>query len=71
MDSILRRGLDTMGLDKIYWCVSPENRRAVRFYDKHRYPRVDVGPLQPVGYSREQLEAYIWYAVTKADLPHL
>lgn len=70
MESILRRGLDTMGLDKIYWCVSPENRRAVRFYDKNGYPRVDVSTLQPVGYSREQLQTYIWYAVTKADIAH-
>lgn len=68
MESILRKGLLELGLTKIYWCVSPENRRAVRFYDKHRYPRVDVGTLTPVGYSQEQLDAYIWYAVTKADI---
>lgn len=71
MESILRKGLDELGLDKIYWCVSPENQRAVRFYDKHSYPRVDVGTLHPVGYSQEQLEAYIWYAVTKADIARL
>ena len=68
METILRKGLFEMGLEKIYWCVSPENQRAVRFYNKNQYPRVAVQTLQPMGYSQEQLDYFIWYAVTKADI---
>lgn len=68
MDSILRMGLQQLGLDRIYWCVSPDNRRAVRFYDKNNYPRVDVATLQPIGYTKQQLDYYIWYAVTASDM---
>ena len=68
MRSIIRKGLDELGLHKIYWCVSPENQRAVRFYDKNRYPRVDVGTLQPTGYTQEQLDNYIWYAITDSHM---
>ena len=68
MDSILRKGLLEMGMKTIYWCVSPDNKRAVRFYDKHGYRRVDVATLTPQGYTPEQLSYFIWYAVTKEDL---
>ncbi len=30
-----------MGLNCIYWCINPANQRAVRFYDKSGYCRVD------------------------------
>lgn len=34
MEEILRIGLEELGLDAIYWCVSIENQRAIRFYNK-------------------------------------
>ena len=40
MKEILNYGLDTLGLDQIYWCVSPDNRRAVRFYEKNGYRQI-------------------------------
>ena len=64
MRQIIRVGLEEMGLKKVYWCVSPDNKRAVRFYDKNGYPRVDLSTLAPQGYTQEQLAYYIWYAVT-------
>ena len=64
MQSIIKKGFDELALQNIYWCVSPKNQRAVRFYDKHCYPRVDVNLLQPPGYTPEQCSSYIWYAVT-------
>lgn len=67
MRAIIRLGLEELGLQKVYWCVSPDNHRAVRFYDKNNYPRVDVKTLAPMGYSQEQLDYYIWYAVTASD----
>ena len=65
MREIIRVGLEELGLDCVYWCVSPDNARAVRFYDKNGYPRVPASSLEPIGYTQEQLEYYIWYAVTK------
>ena len=45
MREILRRGFENLHLDYIYWCVSPKNVRAVRFYDKNNYSRIDVNEL--------------------------
>lgn len=65
MAEIIRMGLGELGLREIYWCVSPENRRAVRFYDKNSYPRVPADSLCPPGYTPEQVQSYIWYCVKK------
>ena len=35
MRSIIEKAFAEMGLESIYWCVSKDNPRAVRFYDKH------------------------------------
>lgn len=62
MAEIIKMGLNDLGLDNIYWCVSPENIRAVRFYDKNNYNRIDASLLDiRGGYSQEQVQAYIWY----------
>lgn len=65
MARILRMGLEELGLERIYWCVSPENRRAVRFYDKNGYARTDPEALDIVGYTPEQIRSYIWYCLSK------
>lgn len=62
MEKILRIGFEELGLEQIYWCVSPENKRAVRFYDKNGYERIDAESLRITGeYSQEQIAFYIWY----------
>lgn len=64
MKEIIRHGLDDLGLASVYWCVSPENKRAVRFYDKNGYHKVE--PLKSRGgYSPEQSGHYIWYEVRR------
>lgn len=64
MQHIIETGFKQLGLQKIYWCVAPENQRAVKFYDKNKYSR----GLAPVGaqnfYTSEEITHYIWYAVT-------
>lgn len=54
-------------LNYIYWCVSPDNKRAVRFYDKNRYCRVSPDALNIVlrGYSEEQIQEYYWYLIAR------
>jgi len=42
MREMIQIGFRDMNLKQIYWCVSPENKRAVRFYTKHNYSRVEA-----------------------------
>ena len=66
MNEILRIGFEEFGVQKIYWCVSPDNKRAVRFYDKNGFDRVDAKELDMIeGYTQEQIDAYVWYLVRK------
>lgn len=62
MQEILKRGLEEYGLDKIYWCVSQVNVRAVRFYDKNMYVRTqDVPENIKSNYTDDQNKDFIWY----------
>lgn len=62
MKEILRIGIEKIGLEHIYWCVSKTNERAIRFYDKNGYIRVDNVPESiKSGYTIEQNNIFIWY----------
>lgn len=62
MKEIMRMGFEKWNLQKIYWCVSEDNKRAVRFYDKNGFQRVDAKQLDMIeGYTIEQINTYIWY----------
>lgn len=50
------------GLNCIYWCVSKENKRTIRFYDKNGYTRFSDIPESFKGdYSPEQVQRMYWY----------
>ena len=64
MARILQLGLTEQGLNRIFWCVSPENRRAVRFYEKSGYPRVEAKAVNAERYYAPQLtNQLLWYCV--------
>jgi diamine N-acetyltransferase len=64
MQHIIETGFKQLGLQKIYWCVAPENHRAVRFYDKNKFDRC-LAPAEAQNfYTSEEITHYIWYAVT-------
>ena len=65
MAEIIRIALQELDLDRVYWCVSPKNKRAVRFYDKNNYLRIDYPPAEAVGYTEEQMGEFVWYEVKK------
>lgn len=66
MVNIIDIGLNELGLNCIYWCVSSENARAVRFYDKNGYIKTDDVPDKlKMNYSGDQLANFLWYVVTK------
>ncbi len=57
---ILDIGFEDFSLKRIYWCVDPENHRAVRFYDKNGYTRSSV-PDNVTGYTEDEKKRFIWY----------
>lgn len=71
MEEIIHIGLDKLKLNLIYWFVSPENKRAIKFYDKNGYERInniiDCNFIVPVfieaGYQEKEIKRYIWYIV--------
>lgn len=66
MNSILEKAFNEYGLESVYWCVSRENARAVRFYDKHNFHEVvDI----PNNIIKRYLgvENLKWYSVLKGD----
>lgn len=66
MKEIIRYGFDTLGLRTIYWCVAPENKRALRFYDKNGFERCVLRDIPAkVDYSEEEAGRYIWYSAVR------
>lgn len=66
MREIIRYGFSVLGLNMVFWCVSPNNTRAIRFYEKNGYKRVDANALDVnLEYSVEQVKSYIWYGVRR------
>ena len=63
MQGIIKKGFAEIGLHKIYWCVAPENKRAVRFYDKNNYKRCKAPEEAIAFYTNKELYRYIWYEV--------
>ena len=62
MAAILEKGRQELGLSAIYWCVSRNNARAVRFYDKNGYIRTaDVPQTILNAYTAAQQKDFIWY----------
>lgn len=66
MESIIQKAFDELGLDYVYWCVSRENVRAVRFYDKHNFHETFDIP-QKVLERYEGIENLKWYSVLKGN----
>ncbi len=71
MKEIIKKGLYKLELTNIYWCVSSDNKRALRFYDKNGYERVlfkclsiDKEHIRKF-YDDKQLKEYIWYQVMR------
>lgn len=73
MEEIIKIGISKLNLKKIYWCVDPENRRAMGFYDKNNYLQIDKLDRDTVDYlmkekyyTLSQIETYKWYQYSRA-----
>lgn len=64
---IIKKG-KTMSLDHIFWCVSKENKRAIRLYDKNGYSRIEPSEnFRGVTQRRKSLACFgIWYRISCA-----
>lgn len=61
MREILRIGLEECQLDYIYWYVSKRNERAIRFYDKNGYQRLE-NPARLLGHNdKTDSTEFFWY----------
>ena len=66
MRKIIELAFEQYGMEKVFWCVSSQNTRAVKFYDKNGYHRVSIEDLREISeYSEEQKREYIWYLLNK------
>lgn len=67
MQEIIRIGLEDMKLASIYWYVSSNNKRAIRFYDKNGYKRISSDELKIWVNIPKYIGSYIWYMENVID----
>lgn len=74
MSEIMNIALNKLNLSYVYWCVSPENKRACRFYEKQGYMRFDINEdsflltdlcKRQESYTLDQILNYYWYIFYK------
>ncbi len=66
MESIIDKAFNEYGLESVYWCVSRDNARAIRFYDKHNFSEI-VDLPQKVLDRYNGVENLKWYSILKGD----
>ncbi len=66
MESIIRKAFDELNLESVYWCVSWDNARAIRFYDKHNFHEAFDIPQKVLG-RYEGIKNLKWYSILKGD----
>lgn len=66
MREMLEIAFGKLKLTTVFWCVSPKNERAIRFYDKNGYKRAKPCiELIKKWYTEEEIIQYIWYSEQK------
>ncbi|MPM46476.1 hypothetical protein SDC9_93179 [bioreactor metagenome] len=66
MVEIIRKAFEELNLTSVYWCVSNDNKRACRFYDKHGFHQmVDVS--SDILFRYEGKDNLRWYSVLVGD----
>ncbi len=67
MTEMIRIGLEDLKLKAVYWCVSPENYRAIRFYEKNGYKTVNADDLKEIigGGGTIPFKSILIYGISK------
>ena len=66
MEAIINKAFNELGLTSVYWCVSRDNERAVRFYDKHNFHEVVDIPAKVLE-RYEGINNLKWYSALNGD----
>lgn len=61
--AIIDYGFVNLDLSSVYWYVSKDNIRAVKFYDKNGFARVDASQVPASAEIEDPEGKYIWYKV--------
>ena len=70
MKEIISYGINKMGLELIFWCVSKSNFRAIKFYESQEYERFSIFDVKQIynyarcRYSDNEINDLIWYKVS-------
>ena len=64
--AILEKAFSELNLENVYWCVSKDNIRALRFYDKHKFNEMlDIPEALLKEYESEK--NLKWYSVSRGE----
>ena len=67
MEEIIKKAFVEYELESVYWCVSKNNLKAIRFYEKHNFHEVyDIPKEAMLRYNG--FENLKWYSVMKGDI---
>lgn len=66
MHEIFKIGFSKESLNTIYWCVSKQNVRACKFYDKHKFNEY-LNPDEELLSDYEGISNLKWYFISKTD----
>nr|WP_300819524.1 GNAT family N-acetyltransferase [uncultured Acetatifactor sp.] len=58
------------GIQKVFWYVSPNNKRALRFFDKNNFQRVNFENIK-ADCLRNRTHEYIWYLKILSDSEYI
>lgn len=68
MVEMLRIAFEELHLQRVFWCVSRRNKRAIQFYDKNGYRHTVLGRDDiKEGYSEEEIRDFLWYEVKSGE----
>lgn len=67
MIDVLDVAFNELGLSSVYWCVSPENSRAIRFFCKHGFNMLDEDIPSEIRKRYGEEKSMVWFAVLKGD----
>ncbi len=65
MNEIINLAFTKYHIKNVYWCVDVQNGRALRFYEKNGFKRVDSDIVNiSEAYTQEMIDKYIWFQVS-------
>ena len=67
MSEVIKIGLYKEKLNIIYWCVSKNNARACRFYDKHGFNKMEKVDKDILA-SYKGVDNLSWYCISKSEM---